>query len=383
MSGRRGIWAPGYPVTATDLQRLADAAASAGDAQLSALVNTGGKTGSSGMANDRMVVPLQPRILDEAFGDPARSAGGTPLVGVYAGTTRFSLYPCLLIVRGVGTALVPDLVAQHSGSPTAAPALASNATGSTRTDLLYATIQRTVSVTGARKIKNPSGGAITTQTVDLASDATVTLGIVTGSTTLPADSASAWNIPLALLDLPNGYVSESNVLTTGMIRPCWPRGWIDPKLVRAFGRASLNEATPPAAPYTAIPQQWGSLVQIGVVFRHTAAAQTKTLDSFRDWRNRAVRISLLRPSALTGTYPPPHAVAGNDNSANRSIETKMQFTGTAGVFFDSAGSPMQFTFSVDGTTGELKLTITPAPTDATNGDNYFIWVEGTDQFVAG
>lgn len=383
MSGRRVIITAGYPMTATDGQRLADVAASAGDAQLSALVDTGGKSGGSGSPNKRYVIPLlasgDAEFVDGIENDASANALMTTLVSVAV------LNPCAVVVRGVGTANVPDLIAVTTTQKFSG-VFASNASGGTRADLVYAAITRTVALTGARKVKNTTTGVKSTQTIDLASDATVALGIVTGvgpSTTiaaLPADGAGTYYVPLALVDIPNGYTSGGG-LTRSWLRSVWPRGWVNPKHVRAHGRATINEAG--GGSTTVIPQRWGSLVRFAGVVKHASNPQTFTLDALRDWRSRAAQVRLLRASASAGHYLAPHLVTANDKTTNRSIDTGLQFTGTGGTFYSSGGTPMAFTLAVNAGTYALELTISAAPDDALAGDHYFLTVDGCDQFVSG
>lgn len=97
--------------------------------------------------------------------------------------------------------------------------LSANASGNPRWDLVYATVVvDTDGDTTTRKVKSPTTGVITDETVSVSTETTVALGTVVGTPaaspswpTLPSDSGSTYYIPLAYVRVPNGFTASSIV----------------------------------------------------------------------------------------------------------------------------------------------------------------------------
>jgi hypothetical protein len=106
-------------------------------------------------------------------------------------------------------------------------ALAANASGNPRWDLVYAQVSVDVGQnTVVRRVKDPSSGAISTPSIPQYNGSPVVVAIVTGTPgaspalpVLPADAAGNYCIPLAWVRVPNGFSSGSTV-AAGDIRAC-------------------------------------------------------------------------------------------------------------------------------------------------------------------
>lgn len=99
-------------------------------------------------------------------------------------------------------------------------ALASNASGNPRWDLIYATVSvDTASGTQTRRVKSPTTGVVTsgTQTTALVNTVTVTVlqgtpGATPAIPALPSDSGSLYNIALAAVRVPNGFGAGTTIV---------------------------------------------------------------------------------------------------------------------------------------------------------------------------
>jgi|ERR1019366_1639751 hypothetical protein len=157
-------------------------------------------------------------IVDNGTVCPTRSANGSILIQpfrgivgsrVAAGTSALQNWRDIRSAIFIGS----------STSLAATIALAANASGNPRWDLVYATV--TVDTTTAnvnRKIKDPSSGAVTTSAVSISLVSTVSVTVLTGTPgatpvvpTLPADSGNTYNIPLAVVAVPTGFSATSTV----------------------------------------------------------------------------------------------------------------------------------------------------------------------------
>jgi hypothetical protein len=105
-------------------------------------------------------------------------------------------------------------------------ALTANSSGNPRWDLIYAVIQPDTSGPAVtRRVKNPNTGVIASMSVAQYLYSPVTVSVVTGTPgatptppPCPADSSTAYYIPIAWVRVPNGFTSASTPATTD-IRP--------------------------------------------------------------------------------------------------------------------------------------------------------------------
>ncbi len=110
-------------------------------------------------------------------------------------------------------------VAQGDTASASQVAIAANASGNPRWDLVYAVL--TVDADSSpetRKVKNPGTAVVTDESVSVTSTTSVTVAIVAGTPgaspafpTIPADSGSIYYIPLAYVRVPNGFNGTSTV----------------------------------------------------------------------------------------------------------------------------------------------------------------------------
>lgn len=386
MSGTQGVFAEGYPGYYSDIQRVADQAAAAADEVWGGLTPpaylwTDSFGNSGGEATDRTVTPL--------YGEFGTNGNALhQLVVIPSGT------PGKLTVRPVRFTIGPDsleygssaLVATMSDSMDSA-LLTANGAGSTRVDLLYATVQRSVSVTGSRPIRNNSG--IITQSVTLATAPSVTLTILPGTPgagvapALPADGVDSYNVPLAEVGADPGYASGDAIIT-GKIRQAWSRGGVMQEHIRPIiGGDGINSRT-------LVSSRLGPKLTAFCPAVHNATPQTITLitSQMYDMRQRWVRVVGTRPK-LDTTFKTGEAVtaAGADTAHNGVFDSLWCHTGTDGaVFFtvtlanagNAGAGSVKFDLSADSTTGVLKAVVTGTPYNT--ADNWWIVVEFTGSF---
>lgn len=347
MSGTRGIINEGYPGHYADMQRLADQAAGAADEVWGGIAGPAGvyaeqSDGTIGALTDRSIIPLAREdgtagnsFLDQLLVVPRVSVNGKLTVhpAIYQVAHEY------LVDTGDPYAVTPALVAKqntllHTGLVPA------NSTGSTIIYLLYATVARSVTVTGSRPKRTSTG--ITTQPLDLATDPTVTITLLAGTPggaapTLPGDTpGSAYNFALAQISIANGY-TEGNAITTTQITQVWVRGGVHPERMRPIvgGDAVITPAL--------ISSRIGPPLRAYCPVVHSANPQTKALlsTSQYDMRQRVIRVRGIRPK-LDTTYKAPEkvTVGGYDTTHAGSFDSGLVFTGTDGA----VGTPC---YSVD------------------------------------
>ena len=111
----------------------------------------------------------------------------------------------------------------YTGTTTLATllAIAANASGTERQDLIYATVSVDVQAGATvRRVKNASSGTLSTPSVPTYAANTVTVGVVAGTPganptipALPADSGGNYNVAIASVFVPNGFGSSSSIAT--------------------------------------------------------------------------------------------------------------------------------------------------------------------------
>jgi hypothetical protein len=211
-------------------------------------------------------------------------------------------------------------------------------------------------------------------------------------------------VKLAEVWLPSGYTSGGNLYDGGggFIRQKWERGGIRNSAV-AHVRSGQGMAFTGGS-------DGGIGVEVGnssrgceyhvvrSIFRHTGVNAKVTLDRGIDWRNRLVRITLLRSasqavSAPFGLYPPPGGIASGipaiaGGGASNVVDTGWVYTGlvsdpdlAAGEFFDSGGTPKTIKLYANSSDslgapylGALVATIGEAPDDGAHGGDHYVAV---------
>lgn len=402
MSGRRALIPAGLGAVDADLQRVADAAYTGEDRALALLAAPGGGDGSSIV---KRVIPLVAETDQDATHpvNPRRLLLDASIHGGTAGIAR--LQACAIHVTGASlrrSAQATAIVARVDDWMESS-LFDSSAAG--RVDSVYVSVAMSTPVGGqrSRRVKNPTTGAVTTQTVDVYSDATATLLVapgVEGSATpgtVPADTATTWNVKLADVVLPAGYVSGT-ILYDGTvgeyIKQRWTRGGVSTQASRAV-RVNVPQfkTNCDAGLYDDISaaDRGTGLTIVRGTFRNTAAGAVMVLDKSVDWRRRIVRITLIRPAVhvvppAEAVYPDPRGVYVQGTSYQ--LSTGWVFTGSSGnvaapldEFYTSGGAPNLKLYANSsgagiGATplGELVATIADAPDDGANGGDHWVFI---------
>lgn len=367
MSGTRSVWTDGQAVTTPDLQRSADAAAVADDLVFSALLPAPGGGG------------VGKRILSLSSGD---EPGGWSQVLVNPGSGgTLSVYAALYEVGLlVGSEYSIALAARAPTGIQTVATIAANSTGFSRTDLLYAVVQRSATPGASRKVKTVTS-AVITSTLVVETNPTVTFVIATGTTSAPADSTSAWNFPLATITVPTGYVEGTTILSS-QIAQIWTRAFVPASAVRSVFGATFGAGLPGILQPVAPEPSWkcfGAASEYVVPFRHIANGAGAVILADRLaiwWKNRIVRFMMVRAVAHSGEYPAPGAVTLPGSSV--SDGSGWVYTGTTnGTLWTSANG---FVLAINNNYLTLSKPAGAAPSDAA-GDHWLLIVETMDQFL--
>lgn len=426
MSSTRPIWNDGQGLATPDLQRVADGVGAADDRVHEVLFTPG--------AVSKKIVPLQeetatvnPRLL------ATQSSISLTPTGVN-GAVR--VMPCQLIA-GSPTSAQAIALAANLQAPLDTPAITSNSSGSIRYDLVYATVTRSVTVTGTRKIKSATDGTLSSQTVNLADAASVTLGVnvgfLTGATApttaqinaaLPADTSpssstfGSFSFPIGYVTVANGYssgtlIGQDSSGGSTYITQCWPGGFVQGQRVRAMKPASLfygaaNEKFSGTVLAKGVQnaERFGSMstpiffLMKLLTSTPTAAGSAVVIDNTIDWRNRFVwgvysYTNLSGNITLESTVITPASATLMSGGVTGSTANIVYNTGDINPFWtgsgsnagpaaqayysDTAGSTAHsfgLVFKTDGTLAVIRV---GSPVDGTNGDLIAMVLYCTDQ----
>ncbi len=404
MSTTRAIWNDGQGLASPDLQRPADAAGAADDRAHEVLITPGTVA--------KKVIPLleetataQPRLLaipSNSSLTPAGTTGGVRLMA------------CEL-VAGSATSGQQINLAGTLYAPLDTAAIATNTSGSTRYDLVYAVLNRSVSVASNRKIKSATDGSLSSQTVNLADAPAITLavnaGFLTGATpptiaqinsALPGDTAPSsstfgtFNFPIAYVTVANGYTSGTLLSQdsggTSYINQAWSGGFVQPERIKSFrpgsiyyGSATERISTSTLAKGVQNAERWGAehKVYANLKLLTTTATTVGTgvvVDNTIDWRNRILYGFYSRLGS--GNYVIENnasAFPANPYSAAGSNPQLVYGSGVIAPMWTGTGNSAQTLLYSDGSnfvsfglgvksTGELVFLKISTPIDATNGD---------------
>jgi hypothetical protein len=372
---------------ASDVQAIADYAAMADDRALEIVFTPG--------AAQKVIVPLSE---ESATINPSLLAVGKDTDGSLA-NGKVRVRPAHFIAGVSGDANSIQLAGKLDANLDSAT-FGNNSSGSTRYDLLYATISYGLTTTATVRQKPTSGSAPQSVTLTIEAEMQVVLGIaanagsVTPLASLPADSgsgkASVFNFPVALVAIANGF--SGGAINQSSIAPLWLRGGVKHSKLRNAWPISLFTAGIADTPTTQFTERFNGFHKTyGVVKHKTTTAIVG--DSTIDWRKRIIRVSMVRPDPETGAYPEPTALTLYGANAALSGDSGWYYTGNGGsgspptgawnfTPLNNAGSvgSWQWQIWADSTTGNLKFRCATAPTDGTNGDNWFIIIEYSDRF---
>jgi hypothetical protein len=232
---------------------------------------------ASGLADDRVFAELF-RMLPYNGSSPSRgiipyahSTSGTTATVAPNGASGSVLINPFRSVIGPRTAVGTDAkknwrdvrsaIAVGSTALTQTQAIAANASGNPRWDLIWAAVAVDVNAaTVARKVKDPTTKLISSQAVVTTVQTTVTIGISAGTPAaspvwpaVPSDAGGVYYIPLAYVRVPNGFGASSTVLPTDIATQAPILS-----ISRGTGASSVGVADQQYAVSTARQQAWGA-----------------------------------------------------------------------------------------------------------------------------
>lgn len=399
MTGTRAMIVAGLGATDEDFQRIADEAAEGEDRLLRILAAAGGT---------KRVIPLNdwlkyrndnPALVTDRGLTGAGSVAVTDSSAWSVTNGRLAVEPAAYLVNSSATSPVTGdaLIVAVKTSRTMVGPFSSTVGG--RTDVVYATVTEATSVTADRRYKDPTTGERSTQSLAVARATSVTFNVAQGPEgvpatpgTVPADSGTSWNIPLAYITLQAGYTSGDQITTFGVgpathkARQVWTRGGLSPQMVKT-ARPGRSTYTAGASASADLPfHRMGSYEVVVATFKHTGNPLNVILDDGRDYRNNLVRLSISRVRAQSwGTvYPAPSRVKEGGLDTGGGELTPWMNAGWDDVFgpFYTATKTPAFEFYVDAATGALRVEVAAAPING-SGDEYVVVVEALESFNDG
>lgn len=277
-------------------------------------------------------------------------------------------------------------------------AFLNNSSGSTRTDLLYATLSYGAAITQSVRQKPTSGGQPISTNLVIDNVITITLGIVAGvsSTTpaasLPADSGAGklavYNFALAAVSIANGF--SGGAINQAAITPLWNGGFVPSGRVRLIRHGSLVDKTTGTTGKATTPlsDRWPSINRMVVPVVVTATSQTIILDDSIDWRQRIITIRAMRPftdgtnTAMKALENTAHIPGVNANVTFGPACTS-GLAGSAGQIIGSDATPYwQFKMGTGGGTALVAVYQTQTLLSGTAAsDVWWFDIDYTDQFV--
>lgn len=415
MSTTRPIWNDGQGLATPDLQRGEDVAGSADD-RVHEVVFTPGSV-------QKRILPLTEESTSTGVNG---FTGNTRIIAVPSTSSltpagangAVRLLPCQLMA-GTPSASQQISLAGTNYGVLDTTAITSNASGSTRYDLIYATLNRSVTVTGTRKIKSATDGSLSSPTINLADAPAITLsinpGFLTGATApttaqinaaVPADTAPSsstagvFNFAIGYVTVANGYTSGTTLAQTA-ITQAWAGGWVQPHRIqqlRPFPTFYTGAATekPGGTPLT---DRWGSQLSYFVHLKlvtatPTSAGATILLDSTIDWRHRLIWGYFFYLGSAT-IYPLETTATTGNVALDAVVQTGRNW-GKLTAMFTTGNDPVgglvtQYGSSVNNAIGLFVVTATGNLTfyrgstliDAANGDAIALMLYATDQFRSG
>lgn len=409
MSGLQEIWIAGMPAGDVDMQRMATAAAGADELTEEILLDHTTRLGGFSAG----VVPILPDYYTAGVVAPQVDLV-MPLPGGF-----LSVQPChVSVAASPGDSGIPeqsmasihavyapgapgpDVVTSPGGLsgtlrvPTSSPQFAAGDLTNPRIDLLYLTIQRTVTFSQSRRFKSPQTGEVSTFVQPLAQDVTITVNIAQGTPAssptppaLPTPPAGAWNVPIADVTIPSGYTVGATIPVANVAQ-VWRRLWLAPGRTRTTTPATIMATAYASATNgrgsARLDSQYGVGKRVAAVFQHASAFSTPIVfDNSIDWSRRRAQIKMMRLTAVGGVSMPletttASSVAEAGDSGPVWIPDKS--AGFA-VYTYAGSSPTSIVWTIDTTTGELLVGMNYTP-HASAGDVWHFEVEASDKFTA-
>lgn len=391
MSGRRSIMNEGVAIVIEDDQRLADDAAAMDDRVTELLLLPGTISPS---ANTKRVVPL---VEEAVLQNNTRGVLLVPSAGTGSLQLLPAWYGAAAVVAGQGlNSTAPLMALAHTQYIYVfSDYLPANSSGSTKYHGVYATIARSVTVTGARLQRN-ADDVESTQTQNLASATALTLGFTAQSASLaaalaavPSDSSSAYTFFLGYVVVANGYASHGSVSqdSTGgatYLIQGWDGGGVPQRrLLGQIGSihagADAHKPATPFYPSGVSTHRFGPFETMYAGFKNNTGDSNTivVLDdkavSGIDWRYRLVYIVGTRAGAASGAHSAPESVTNPTEHKTFAVGPVMTGSGSTFPLVTLTGAGAGSTdvtleFSVSG--GRLIVTVTGNADDASNMDNY-------------
>jgi len=357
---------------ASDVQRIADVASHADD-RAHEVIFTPGVSGVQ-----KRVVPLG--------NDTATTLARFLVVpGTAAGTVQ--VMPARFIA---GTAPYTIAAALSSLAAVQSPAFANNP-GGTRTDQVYASITITPT-TGIRKRKDPTSAIVGSAPATIYETPVLSIGIAQGTSggaagTVPADSATVYNFPLAAVTLPGAYVNTTPIGQT-MIAQNYERGWIPPQRIGSMQPMTVfgsSQTYKPSSTNLANNSRWGALLTYFGGWSYELGMSATILDTSIDWTKRFI----WGWAAYVGPEP-VDAIAANRHVAN-STSTGLPWDIIPPTYFVNTGSSQSFWINTPGSSqswtlgvnasGQIVITNVSGAPPVSSRDQYVIFLFCTDRFV--
>lgn len=385
MSSSNRVFNVGASARASDFQKASDISSAADDRAMEILVTPG--------AAQKKIVPLSeesltvaPRLLIVGQDTDGTLANGKVRVRPAHFVAGVLSDPNAIGLAGKLDALLDSAV------------FGNNISGSTRTDLLYATLSYGAAITASVRQKPTAGGAPVSTTLTVENDITLTLGIVAGvsSTTpaasLPADSGSGktavYNFALAAVSIANGF--SGGAVNQAAITALWNGGYVPSNRVRLIRHGSLVDKAggTTGKATTPLSDRWPSINRMVIPVVVTATSQTITLDDSIDWRQRIITIRAMRPftdgtnTAMKALENPAHIPGVNVNvTFGPAVTTGL--AGSSGQIIGSDGTPYwQFKMGSGGGTALVAVYQTQVLLSGTAAsDVWWFDIDYTDQFV--
>lgn len=376
MSSSNAInWSDGQAVTTEDLNAMANDSAIADD-RVSRVLYPPPATG--GAAYGKRIMPLFEETSSRA-----------PYQLVVPGATngRVKTRPFFAEVGepNISSPNLPDiLLAGTLEDELQTPASFANTTtpSQSRIDLVYALIKR--GSTQEQREQRDSANQTSLQQFTVRKPLEITLGVQIGTEavtpsapSLPADSSSAWYIPLAYVTLVHPY--SGGAITQSQITQAWPAAWIPQTRTQRFRPASCMANAYSAGvngrASTDMSERFGAALSVAANIQHAVnSASWVVIDSNADWRYRIVKVSALRLGATPASTSAAGAPLGSDHSP-----PLYTHSGATNFWEPTIGTGTP-AFRANPSNGALEVLFNFNPPGGFPANTWWIHAEATEQF---
>jgi hypothetical protein len=261
-----------------------------------------------------------------------------------------------------------------------------------------ALVQRVAS-TATRKVKDSVTGSVSSQVITTYSTSSVQIMTVLGSDSgtmappsLPADSSTAWYVPLADVTLGGVGVPwvAGTTIAQSKIAQTWEGGWIRRGRIQLATPAKIMTGAFSAGvngrASTPLSNRWGATIACSAVLQHATngAATWLILDDTHDWSRRVLTVKMC---SIIGSgiapVPPDQTTAPLPISSPERFFLSPTFAGDPTLIRNTVAG-----WTVGGSTninlahyqGRLEIEFNGAPFRGPT-DYYVVIVEGSDQYI--